>query len=171
MSKHWYALQSKPQKEEALAAQLRLRQVETFYPFITVKPVNPRSRTRRPYFPGYMFVHVDLSELDAIVFQRMPFAKRLVSFDNEPAPVPENLVNALKYKVWKINEGKALYLLEGLQPGEPVVIQDGTFSGYEAIFDASINGSERVRVLLQFLGGRKVSIELPAGYIQRKQKK
>ena len=62
MTTHWYALRSKPCKEDILWRQVGLRGFECFYPRLRVKPVNPRSRKIRPYFPGYMFVRADLSE-------------------------------------------------------------------------------------------------------------
>jgi len=48
------------------------------------------------------------------------------------------------------------------------VISDGPFAGYEAIFDARVPGSERVRVLLQLLNSqRQVPLELTAGQIKQ----
>ncbi len=45
----------------------------------------------------------------------------------------------------------------------------GPFEGYEAIFDARLPGTERVRVLLQFLSDRYVTIELDASHLQPKK--
>ena len=56
----WYVLQSKPQKESLLHDQLCLRGIEAYYPRLYLKPANPRARKSRPYFPGYLFIHVDL---------------------------------------------------------------------------------------------------------------
>jgi transcriptional antiterminator RfaH len=51
-----------------------------------------------------------------------------------------------------------------------VLISDGPFAGYEAIFDARISGSERVRVLLQLLNNqRQVPVELDASQIKQKK--
>jgi len=59
-----------------------------------------------------------------------------------------------------------------LKAGDPIRIQDGPFRGYEAIFDARLPGTERVRVLLEFLGNqRKVAVELSASQIQQVKKK
>jgi hypothetical protein len=50
------------------------------------------------------------------------------------------------------------------------MISDGPFAGYEAIFDARVPGSERVRVLLQLLNSqRQVPLELTAGQIKQKK--
>ncbi|PIU33441.1 transcription/translation regulatory transformer protein RfaH, partial [Candidatus Shapirobacteria bacterium CG07_land_8_20_14_0_80_39_12] len=63
MPANWYVLHSKPNKEELLWEQLNIRKVETFYPRIRVQTVNPRARKVKAYFPGYVFVHVDLKEI------------------------------------------------------------------------------------------------------------
>ncbi len=95
----------------------------------------------------------------------------LVCFGDEPAIVPENLVNAIRKRVEEITEAGG-ELFEGLKPGDKIVISDGPFAGYEAIFDARLPGSERVRVLLQLLNNqRQVPIELEASNIQRVKRK
>jgi len=60
MTAHWYTLHSKPNQELLLWNQLQLREVESYFPRLVRKPVNPRSRRWAPYFPGYLFIHVDL---------------------------------------------------------------------------------------------------------------
>jgi transcription antitermination factor NusG len=51
-----------------------------------------------------------------------------------------------------------------------VVIQDGPFAGYEAIFDTRLPGRERVRVLLKLLQKRQVPVDLPAAQIKLKKR-
>ncbi|UCD98865.1 MAG: hypothetical protein JSV42_18295 [Chloroflexota bacterium] len=168
MAEAWYALRSKPRKEEVLWRQLLAHEVDVFFPRIKVNPVNPRSRKLRPYFPGYMFVQVDLDEVGLSKFQWMPHAIGLVSFDGEPATVPENLIHAIHKRVDEIAAAGGEFY-DGLKPGEPVRISSGPFAGYEAIFDMRLPGSERVRVLIQMLSDRKVSVELKAAQVERKK--
>ena len=170
MAESWYALRSKPRKEEVLWRQLRARDIEVFFPRIRVHPVNPRSRKLRPYFPGYMFVHVDLDEVGLSKFNWMPFAIGLVSFDGEPAVVPENLVHEVRKRVEEIADAGGEFF-DGLQPGDSVRISGGPFAGYEAIFDMRLPGSERVRVLIQMLTDRNMPVELKAGQVERKKKR
>lgn len=94
----------------------------------------------------------------------------LVSFGGEPSIVPEHLVVAIQHKLEGINAaGGAIF--DGLKPGDAVWISEGPFKGYEAIFDERVTGSERVRVLLEFLGSkRKVPLTLHAGQIEQKKK-
>jgi transcriptional antiterminator RfaH len=170
MPESWYALRSKPRKEEVLWKQLLAREIEVFFPRMRVHPVNPRSRKLRPYFPGYLFVQVDLEAVGSSKFNWMPFAIGLVSFDGEPAVVPEGLINEVRNRVDEIAAvGGEFY--DGLQPGDPVRISSGPFAGYEAIFDMRLPGSERVRVLIQMLTDRNMPLELKAGQVQRKKKR
>jgi transcriptional antiterminator RfaH len=95
----------------------------------------------------------------------------LVCFGDEPAIVPENLVIAIQKRVEEIAAAGG-ELFDGLSRGDRVVIQEGPFAGYEAIFDTRIPGSERVRVLLQLLNNqRQVPLELDAGQIKQKRQK
>ena len=170
MSLHWYALKSHPHKEDLLSHQVETRGFEVFYPRIRVQPVNPRSRKIRPYFPGYLFVRVDLETCGTSIFQWMPYASGLVSFGGEPATVPDVLIIALVQKINSIAAaGKAMF--EEIKAGTPVLIQGGPFEGFEAIFDTRIAGSERVRVLLKMLNSRTVKVELPAGQIVPQKEK
>lgn len=166
MSVSWYAIRSKPNKEDFLAGQLEAYGVEVFYPRIFVKTVNPRARKVRPYFPSYLFVHVDLEKVSTSTLRWMPGAVSLISFDGEPAPVPDLLIATIKRQIEFINAAEKKFVDE-LQPGDAVLVQDGPFAGYEAIFDGRISGRDRVRVLLNFLQKRQVPIDLREQQIGR----
>jgi transcription antitermination factor NusG len=170
MAEHWYALRSKPQKEEIVWRQVRERGFEVFYPRMRVNPVNPRSRKFRPYFPGYMFVKADIDSIGMSTFQWLPHTTGLVSFGGEAAPVPDNLVFAIMRRVKEISDAGG-EVFDDLHKGDVVLIGYGPFEGYEAIFDARLPGTERVRVLLQFLSARYVPVELEAGQLQAKRKR
>ena len=168
MTKEWYALRSKPRKEDVVWRQVLSHGYETYYPRLRVHPVNPRSRKLRPYFPGYLFVCVDLEEVGLSTFQWMPHSMGLVSFGGEPSSVPPNLIEVIRKRVDEINAAGG-EVFDGLKSGDAVTISDGPFESYEAIFDARLPGSERVRVLLELLGSnRLVPVELDAGQIQKK---
>ena len=169
MSAYWYAINSHPHKEEALYRQVQAQAIEVFYPCVRVNPVNPRSKKIRAYFPGYMFVKVDLEETGNSVFQWMPYARGMVSFGGEPAVVPDSLIHAIQRRVKEIAAAGG-ELFDGLQPGDPVMIETGPFAGYEAIFDVRLPGTERVRVLLKMLNERNVPTELGAAQIRQIKK-
>ncbi len=170
MSEYWYALRSKPRKEEVVYRQIVNQQIEVYYPRIRVHPVNPRARKIQPYFPGYMFVHVNLEAIGFSYFQWMPHTMGLVCFGEEAAIVPDNLILELRKRIKEIAEVGGEFF-DGLKRGEAVYISHGPFAGYEAIFDARLPGSERVRVLLKLLNDqRQVPMELDIGYLARKKR-
>ncbi len=168
MHTSWYVMHSKPRKEEFLLDQLRLSGFEAYCPIVRVATINPRARKMRPYFPGYVFLRADLELSRASSLHWMPGATGLVSFDGQPARVPDGLVPTLRQRLEAVNASGG-ELLHDLMPGDPVRVIEGPFAGYEAIFDARLPGTERVRVLLKLLQQkRQVSVDLPAGQIQRK---
>jgi transcription antitermination factor NusG len=169
MPDNWYALRSKPRKEEAVYRQAIHQGFTAFYPRIRVQPVNPRSRKLRAYFPGYLFVQADLDEVGVSTFQWMPHTHGLVIFGGEPAVVPENLVQAIRQRVDEINAAGG-EVFDALKVGDKVKISAGPFEGYEAIFDGRLPGSVRVRVLLELLGSkRQVPVVLDAGAVTPKK--
>jgi len=171
MAKNWYAIRSKPRQEEAVWKQVVASGYEAFFPRLRVHPVNPRARKLKPYFPGYLFVQADLEDAGQSVFQWMPHTLGLVSFGDEPAIVPDHLIVAIQRRLKEINLAGG-ELLESIKPGDVVWISEGPFHGFEAIFDAQLPGSERVRVLIEFLGNkRKVPVTLLTGQIKKSKQK
>ena len=161
----WYVLRCKHNKEEVLCNEVQARGFEVFYPRIKVNPVNPRARTMRPYFPGYMFVSAEEQQVKTPALAWIPFSLGLISFDNKAAQVSESIVLALRRHLEEQNK------IKGVPPiiaerGEKVTIQNGQFAGYRAIFDTHLSGTERVRVLISYLKNNKVTLELPASQIK-----
>ena len=167
MNVNWYVLRSKPLRETALWQQAVSQGFEVFYPRIPVPAVNPRSRKVVPYFPGYMFVRVALEQVGRSTFQWMPNAHGLICFDDTPADVPDALVDAIRAQV-NASMAAGGELICGLKQGDCVTIRSGPFAGYNAIFDAQISGSDRVRVLLALLNDRLVAMELREVQLERR---
>jgi transcription antitermination factor NusG len=164
----WYVIRSKPNKEEFLAGQLTAHGINVYHPRIHVQTVNPRARKVRSYFPGYLFVQLDLASVNASTLHWMPGASGLVSYGGEPASVPDTLLAAINRRVDEINAAGG-ELFDVLRSGDAVLIHAGPFEGYEAIFESRIPGSERVRVLLKLLQKRMQPLDLPAAQVQFKK--
>jgi len=170
MPLNWYALRSKSRKEDVVWREISSREYEVYYPRLRVHPVNPRARKLVPYFPGYLFLRADLEQVGSSIFQWMPHTLGLVCFGGEPAVVPDHLIQAIKQRLDEINLAGG-ETFDGLKQGELVRISDGPFRGFEAIFDTRLPGSERVRVLLEFLSNRRqVAVILDASQIERRKK-
>lgn len=163
--KTWYVLQSNSQKEMLVWEQCHWRGIEAYCPLLRVQPVNPRARKIKPYFPGYLFVHMDLDKADLAELRWMAGAAGLVRFGDIAASIPDDLINAIKQRVNEINDhGGELW--DSLKPGVPIRIRNGVFNGYQAIFDARLSDHARARVLIELLRGRQVRVELPITQIE-----
>ncbi len=169
MTFHWYALRTKPRKEDVVWQQIRSQEIEHYYPRVKVHPVNPRARKVKPYFPGYLFIRIDLEDKGISAFKWMPHSMGLVSFGGEPAYIPDNILYEMRQRVQEIADAGG-EIFDGLKPGDVVRVHEGLFAGYEAIFDARLDGKERVRVLLQFINNqREVSVELDVSQIRKEK--
>ena len=150
--------------EACVAGQLGFHQIEYFYPAFHVRPVNPRSHKIKPFFPGYLFVQLELGSPSSAILRWMPGTVGLVDFDNIPAPVPDNLIIAIRQRVQKLLNGGRTSAR--FKPGEAVRVVEGPLTGLKGIFDLNLSGSQRVRVLLKILGEHFTRVELPAGDIE-----
>lgn len=161
----WYVMHSKPQKEAFLRERLRIQRIEVYLPLIRLKPVNPRARKVQPFFPGYLFLHMDLEEISSSELRGMPGSIGMVSYGGEPAYVGETLIHTIQKQVEEINDSINGYV-DRFKPGDLVVINDGPFATYKAMFDCRLSGHDRVRVLLEVLKGQQIRLELSGRQLQ-----
>lgn len=167
---NWILVRSKPRKEEFLYGELIAREIECFYPRIRVKPVNPRARKVQPYFPGYLFVHLDINSDQFKELAWLPGSSGWVHFGEEPACVPENIIGGIRRHVDELNIRGGEDKKTQLRRGDLVEIVDGPFAQYEALFDSAVSGNDRVKVLLQLVRSQQVPVELPVDMLRRKKR-
>lgn len=166
MTTHWYAMHVKPNKERAVCQLLLSQEVAVFFPCLQVKPVNPRSAKERAYFPGYLFVQVDLVEEGEDAYRWLPGAHGLVKVGGETAVVPDTLIDELQAHLRAVQKSGGLNLAE-IATGDRVRISEGPFDGYAAIFDAYLPGNQRIQVLLAFLSGQPQRVKISSSAIRK----
>jgi len=155
----WYAIQIKVNRERDVERRLTDLGLEVFQPWM-------RARRRIgskfhwvnvPLFPGYVFCRLDMV-LSGKAARYSPGVKDFLTFGSRLAEVGEDIIRALRERcpdgVAQIDPVKA-------KPGDTVRINEGPFSGLEAIFEQKLKGAERVAVLLDILG-RQTRIVLPS---------
>ena len=87
-----------------------------------------------------------------------PGVKDFLTFGARIAEVGEDIIQALRERC---PGGIAQIDSISAKPGDTVRINEGPFSGLEAIFEQFLKGSERVAVLLEILG-RQTRLVLPS---------
>ncbi|MDW8319528.1 MAG: transcription termination/antitermination NusG family protein, partial [Anaerolineae bacterium] len=157
----WYVVQTKPRQERLAAAALELLwRTPTFLPEV-IQPQRGR-RTLAPLFPAYLFVQADLAQTPLSGLNATPGVVRVVEVGGRPQPVPAAVVEALRRRVEEVNEAGGLPT-HPFRPGEVVRIARGPLAGLEAVFLGPMRPAQRVRVLLNFLGGlTEAEIEVEA---------
>lgn len=148
----WYAVQTQPHKEFLVHRALGTTVgVQSYLPTLHVKPINPRARKRRPFFPGYLFVQANLEEVGLSVIQWTPGVTRVLGYDDVPVAIPEHVIAAIQDRVGCVQQEDPMGLGR-LQKDDRVRITTGPFAGYEGMFDIRLDGKMRVRILIEFLG-------------------
>ena len=166
MAFHWYVLHVKPHKERPVYRILEAKHVQVYYPALKVKPVNPRARKERPFFPGYIFVYLDLEETGVNVLQWTEGTHGLVQFGGEPAVVSEYLVFELRSRLDQIQAEGGLKS-KSMKQGDRVRITGGMLEGYEAIFDAHLPAKDRVQVLLTYLKHQPKRLQIDSTHVEK----
>lgn len=161
----WYVMHSKPKKEAFLRERLRIQRIEVYLPSIRLKPKNPYARKEQPFFPGYLFIHVDLEKISISELRGIPGSIGIVSCGGEPAYVGDVMILAIRKQVEEINDSVNGYV-DRFKSGDPVLINDGPFATYKAVFDCRLSGHDRVRILLELLKGQQIRIELSGRQLQ-----
>jgi len=160
----WYVVQTQA-NGEAKAAQNLLRQgYEIYLPRYLKRRRHARKVdfTARPLFPRYMFVAVDVASQRWRSIQSTFGVSRLVTNGDEPATVPEGVVQALMAR----EDENGFIRLDSkptFAPGDKVRVLAGAFMDSAGLFNG-LADHDRVSILLDMLG-RKVRVLLDADMV------
>jgi transcriptional antiterminator RfaH len=157
--KKWYVINTRPNKEGSVLELLLIKNIDYFCPMIQAQQAEGRAPKLKYYFPGYIFIHVNDTELQSSHLRWIPGSKKLVSYGEEPIDVPTAVIQAIKEQVEEINAHGGLKVKD-YQPGDKLKIISGPFQGFEAVFDSNITGKQRMKVLINMLISRKMSVEI-----------
>jgi len=151
LQRKWYVLYTKPRSEQIAREHLERQRFSVYLPLVaTPKRVKGKlSTVIESYFPRYLFVSLDIDQDNWAPIRSTRGVCDLVKFEGRPKDVPFQLIQALK-------DNENLEQLQNIsQPawktGDRVEIEQGPFTGYSCIFQAS-RSSDRVAVLINIVG-------------------
>ncbi len=160
----WYVVHSRPRRELMVASLLG--EYETTNVFLPeVWQHRKQGKRLVPLFPGYLFAQIDLERYPTSIIRRTPGVIKLVSHDYQPQLVADAVVRSLQERVSQLNNQGGL-LPHTFSEGDRVLFNEGPFQGLEAVFAGPMHPSERVQVLLHFLG-QEQKIEVEVGSIEK----
>lgn len=155
----WFLAQYKPNAHRIAQRNLGRQGFPTFLP---LQEETRRERGRfvtrkRPMFPGYLFVALDMQRAAWRSVNSTFGIARLVSLGGEPKPVPCELISQLMRRCDRKAEGMPPPLPD---PGDQVTLTKGPFAGFVATIE-TIAPDRRIWVLLELLGRQtRVTAEL-----------
>jgi transcriptional antiterminator RfaH len=160
--KHWFAVYTKPQKEEYAELNLRLREIDTFFPKLFLPKSAKRKKQVVALFPNYLFVRCGIvsEECGSIVW--CPGVKRLVCFSGTPAIIDDSV---MEFLMSQAGPDGLISARCNVKVGQKVSIDGGPFDGLVGIIQEPPNAKGRVKVLLQLLN-RETNVDVPVQLIK-----
>ncbi|MBV9625905.1 MAG: UpxY family transcription antiterminator [Acidobacteria bacterium] len=151
----WYAFYTQSRHEKVVAAQLEQRRLEAFLPLYRSwrRWKDRRKLIELALFPNYVFVKVAIG--DRLRVLQLPGVISLVAFNGQPAPLPEQEMNALRKGLKNdIYAEPHPYL----RIGKKVKVIAGPMAGVEGIL---VRKKDRYRVVVSIdVLTRSVAVEV-----------
>ncbi|NQV69325.1 MAG: transcription/translation regulatory transformer protein RfaH [Pseudohongiella sp.] len=151
MQKQWYVIYAKPRQEEVAKLHLERQSFEVYLPRleVTKRCKSELVATVEPFFPRYLFIHLDLQAEDWSPIRSTRGVCGLVRFDGVPKSVPSAFI---QYLIQSENSQQLQSIdRKPWKAGDKVEIEQGPFSGYSCIFQGQ-RSADRVTVLLNIVG-------------------
>jgi transcriptional antiterminator RfaH len=149
----WFCVRSQPARQNVAAAHLRSFGIEVFNPHMRLKKATRLGVLWRsePLFTNYLFARFSITEQHRRVRYAFGVAD-IVRFGATPREVAETEIADLRAQ-WGPSEE---FLVEQkVKPGDTVKLSGRLFHGIEAEVLCLLPSRQRVKVLLDFLGGPK----------------
>jgi transcriptional antiterminator RfaH len=165
--RQWFAIQTRVGKEFYAREQFERQAFETYLPRMLQRcsHAGKISWQERPFFPGYLFLHLAPDEQRWTSISSTYGAIGVTCFGNYCPPVPDAVILGLQAR----HDDSGLIALPSSEPespfrhGEKVRVIHGPMSDVEAVFQC-MKGRDRVLVLMNLLG-RQSKVELPADLV------
>jgi len=160
----WYVVQTQVNGEAKAVQNLQRQGYEIYLPRYLMCRRHARKVdfVAKPLFPRYVFVAIDLATQRWRSIQSTFGVSHLICNGDNPAPVPEGIVGALKAR----EDDKGFVKMLGrsaLAPGDRVRVLAGAFMDNAGLFNG-VADRDRVTILLEMLG-RKVRVLLDANMV------
>ncbi len=145
---NWYAIYTKPKREDSTVFYLNNAGIETLNPKIkTIKYVRKKyTDVIEQLFPSYIFAFFDSHKHTQMI--KYTRGVNYIVGKESPLIVPSEIIDAIREQM----EGDIVKQdPEDLKKGDWVLIKEGPFKNFHGIFERNISGKERVMILLQAL--------------------
>jgi len=162
---HWFVAQLRPQGLARAQAHLANQGFQTFAPELqgTTVKAGVKRQTRKPLFPGYLFVSFDPASPGWAAINATRGVARLI-LDNpyRPVPLPDALMAGLQARC---DASGLLLPPPDLKTGDRIRVLSGPFADLVTTIE-TLPDPQRIGVLIDLMG-RKVRTSLPRDQIEK----
>lgn len=157
----WFAIRTKPRQEELAKLHFERQGLDVYLPMMHVKVSHARKTSVqvRPFFSGYLFLHLSPGQRLWTAIRSTVGAIGAVQFGTLYPPLPDMVIEQLKQSEDERGlielDQKKTYLFRN---GDAVRIQGGAFEGFEALF-VEMRSEHRAMLLLNWMH-RNMSVEV-----------
>lgn len=152
----WFCVRCQTKREHIAAEHLRaLEGIEVFCPRLRYRKATRRGKIWwvEPLFPGYVLAKFQISEMErAVTFCQG--VRGLVRFGSGIPSVPDSFVESLKHEILsRQGASEEMFTVSPtIEVGDEVEIAHGPLQGMRGTVVAVPSATERVKILLEFLG-------------------
>jgi transcriptional antiterminator RfaH len=142
----WYAIYTKPGKEDTVAFRLQGIGIEVLNPKLKIKKYKRQKLVEviEPFFPCYLFANFDKEKYSHLITYTR--GVRYIVGKLNPIVVYDEIINMIKEGM---EEGNIVVIKpHRFEKGDRVLIKEGPFKDFYGIFEKEIKGPDRVMILL-----------------------
>lgn len=159
----WYLVRTKSGKERWVRDQLISHLPEVFLPLLETR-AHRWGRivmTTSALFSGYLFARFN-SQQKYFDVRYTPGVQGLVCTGQDPVVVPACAVEEIQRRCV---DGLVRIVDKSFDKGDRLLITDGPFRGFEAIFERYLSSADRIAILLSTINSQGPRIVLPSSAV------
>lgn len=159
MADRWYVVAAQPGCEDGAEAHLKRQGFDVWMPrqLRSVRHARSRRQKRVAFFPGYMFVSMNVERQRWRSINGTRGVRSLLMQGERPCPCPGGLVEALR----AATDANGIFNgMVGVRPGDAVCVVSGALAQAEGTL-VGLDDAGRARVLLRIMHG-EVAVTLDA---------
>jgi transcriptional antiterminator RfaH len=151
----WRVVRAKPKCEHLAAKYLLQEGFESYCPRLSYQKRTVRGPVyfTEALFPGYLFANFSKSQNRHV--RSVQFVSTLLDFTPDMGAIKSNIIDDLREQ---FDAEKPFVVGARVQEGDEVEVAEGALKGLPAVITEVMPGAERVRILVEFLGGDRETV-------------
>lgn len=165
MEREWFAIKTKPNREILAQSNFERQGLVVYLPKVmkTVRHARRVKKVARPFFPGYLFLHLAEMERNWPAISNTIGSLSPVKFGERYPVVPDEIIEELKNR--EDEQGFiSMIEMEKMRKGQKIKVLSGELEGLYGLFQCA-RGADRAIVFLDMLK-RSVAATVPVDSLQ-----